>query len=643
MTAAPVIVPAVPAFSAGGTPYAPAFDDIYHSAGGALGQARHVFLGGNGLPERWRGARRFTVLETGFGTGLNFLATWQAWREDPARSDWLHFVSIEKHPFSAADLPRMLRAALVEDLAAQALAAQLAHAWPLLTPGLHRLSFEAGRVTLTLAFGDVESLLPQLDLRADAIYLDGFAPAKNPAMWSARVFSGAARHAVPGATLATYSAAAAVREGLIRAGFAVERVQGFRGKRHMLRATRLKGRGPPPACVPAGGRHALVIGAGLAGCGVAHALAMRGWHITLLERAGAAAAAASGNPAGTFHPVYARDETPLTRLTRNAFLHGTAAWRAIEARGQRIDWQACGALQLPGPRQGGAGVPDTGAWPAALVRSVGRAEAGALAGVALREGGLWFAGGGWVDPASLCRAQLGDAGAAVTQRYDAGVAGCEHAGGQWHASDAAGRRIASAPAIVFANAGDVLRLQPQLAAAVRLIRGQITFLPAAALPSLRACVLGRAYLIPAARGRIVCGATYQPGDADLATRAADHADNLQRCAAALAIALPALPALDPAALAGRTGLRMVCGDRLPLIGALGQDAWCAAGFASRGILWGSLAGEVIAARIEGEPAPLEAGLARAIDPARYLRAPDGQPAAPREKRNAAPWPGTASA
>jgi len=623
MSAAPVIVPAERAFSTDGTPYAPGFDDIYHNARGALGQVRHVFLGGNGLPQRWRGARRFSVLETGFGTGLNFLATWQAWRDDPARSDWLHFVSIEKHPLRATDLPAMLRPAIAEDADMQALATQLAQAWPMPTPGLHRLTFEAGHVTLTLAFGDAEALLPQLDLRADAIYLDGFEPAKNPAMWSARVFSGAARHAVPGATLATYTASGAVGEGLIRAGFAVERVDGFPGKRHMLRATRLKGRGPPLPAAPAGGRHALVIGAGLAGCGVAQALAMRGWRITLLERAAAPALEASGNPAGTFHPVFARDETPLTRLTRNAFLHGTAAWRRVEARGGRIDWQACGALQLPGARQGITGVPDTGAWPEALVRDVGRDEASALTGVTLREGGLWFAGGGWVDPGSLCRAQLGDAGAALTQRFDAAVATCEHDDAGWHALDASGHRIASAPVIVFANAGDALRLQPRLTGAVRLIRGQVTFLPAAALPSLRACVLGRAYLVPAADGRIVCGATYQPGDSDLATRAADHTDNMQRCVAALGADLPVL---DPGLLGGRAGLRMVTTDRLPLIGALGQDAWCAAGFASRGILWGGLAGEVIAARLEGEPAPLEAGLLRAIDPARFARPPAGQPA-----------------
>ncbi len=614
MSAAPVIVPAVRAFNADGTPFAPAYDDIYHSAGGALGQAQHVFLGGNGLPQRWRGAHRFTILETGFGLGLNFLATWRAWRDDPGRSGWLHYVSVEKHPFTAIDLPLALTPAIAGDPAMQALAAQLVQAWPMLTPGLHRLSFEAGRVTLTLAFGDAGAMLPQLALRADAIYLDGFAPAKNPAMWSAAVFSGVARHAVTGASLATYSAAAEVREGLIRAGFAVERVEGFAGKRHMLRATRLKGRAPPPPGLPAGGRHALVIGAGLAGCGVAHALAARGWRITLLERARASALAASGNSAGTFHPMFAREETPLTRLTRNAFLHGTAAWRAIESRGGQIAWQACGALQLPGQRQGAAGIPDAGAWPAELVRNVDRAEARALTGVALQQGGLWFPGGGWLDPASLCRAQLQDTGDAVEAVFEAGVARCEYTGGAWHAVAGNGERLASAPAVVFANASDAMRLSPQIATTMRSVRGQVTLLPQTGLPALAACVLGRAYMLPARAGHIVCGATYQPDDPGLDVRAADHDDNLRRCGAALE---GGLPQPDPAVLEGRAGIRAVTRDRLPMIGALGGDAWCATGFASRGILWGTLAGEVIAARLEGEPAPLEAPLLRAVDPRRF--------------------------
>ncbi|HEY4637314.1 MAG TPA: tRNA (5-methylaminomethyl-2-thiouridine)(34)-methyltransferase MnmD, partial [Burkholderiales bacterium] len=183
------LVPARLAFAADGTPNSRAYNDVYHSAEGGAAQARHVFLGGNGLPARWRDARRFTIFETGFGLGLAFLATWQAWREDPARPARLHFVSVERHPFSTQDLA-VLHAPHAEFAP---LAEELRSAWPLLVPGMHRLEFESGRLVLTLAFGDAAELAPQLRLAADAIYLDGFAPAKNPDMWSPALLKAVAR------------------------------------------------------------------------------------------------------------------------------------------------------------------------------------------------------------------------------------------------------------------------------------------------------------------------------------------------------------------------------------------------------------------------------------------------------------------
>ena len=166
--------------------------DVYHPRHGALPQARHVFLGGNGLPARWRGRDRFVVLETGFGLGNNFLATWAAWRDDPERCTRLRFISIESRPLSRADL-----ASVPREAGLGALAAQLAASWPPATCNLHRLSFESGSVQLLLALGDVAAWLPQLDASVDAFFLDGFAPARNPAMWEARLFKAMARIAAP--------------------------------------------------------------------------------------------------------------------------------------------------------------------------------------------------------------------------------------------------------------------------------------------------------------------------------------------------------------------------------------------------------------------------------------------------------------
>ncbi|MCU0950573.1 MAG: tRNA (5-methylaminomethyl-2-thiouridine)(34)-methyltransferase MnmD, partial [Burkholderiaceae bacterium] len=296
-----------------GVPYSARFDDVYASRDGALGQARHVFLGGNELPARWAGRAQFVILETGFGLGTNVLATWQAWRDDPARPARLHIVSVEAHPVDAA----ALRAAAPPELEARA--EQLAAQWPLPLPGLHRLLFDDGAVTLTLVFGDATTLLPTLALGADAIYLDGFAPDRNPAMWSPPLLKGVTRLARPGATLATWCTARAVREALAAGGFALSLRDGFGRKRQMLTgryAPRFVVRRHEPPAAYDGERRAIVVGGGLAGCSAALAFAQRGWAVDLVERGERIAAGASALPGGQMHPLVSADDSRLARLTR---------------------------------------------------------------------------------------------------------------------------------------------------------------------------------------------------------------------------------------------------------------------------------------------------------------------------------------
>lgn len=213
-----------------GIPFSVAFGDVYHTVDGGLGQAWHVFLAGNHLPFRWRERDDFTILETGFGLGLNFLVTWHAWRNDPLRSRHLHFISVEKFPFLPADLARLHASwpqfAMQSD--------ELIRQWPSLDEGHHDLFFDDGRIQLTLLLGDAREQFPKLEAQADAIYLDGFSPAKNPDMWSLSIFEQLHRLGAQNCTLATWSVAGAVRNGLKQAGFAVAKTQGFGGKRQML-------------------------------------------------------------------------------------------------------------------------------------------------------------------------------------------------------------------------------------------------------------------------------------------------------------------------------------------------------------------------------------------------------------------------
>ena len=226
-----------------GSPHSPRFNDRYRSRSGGLAQAVSVFLTGTGLPAAWRGRDRFSVLETGFGLGTNFLCTWAAWEADPQRSESLQFASVEAFPVSAADLVRSACNASAEDqsefsiaLRLPVLAEQLAQVWHGLSPGVQQREFSGGRVQLTLAVGEVQAGLQEIKCLADAVYLDGFSPALNPQMWSAQTLHLVAQHCRPGTTLATYTVARSVRERLQQLGFSVEKCPGLPPKRDRLQA-----------------------------------------------------------------------------------------------------------------------------------------------------------------------------------------------------------------------------------------------------------------------------------------------------------------------------------------------------------------------------------------------------------------------
>jgi len=322
-------------FAPDGTPFSASYGDVYHSAHGGPEQARHVFIAGNDLPQRWQGKDRFVILETGFGLGLNFLASWQAWKNDAQRCRRLHFVSFEKHPFTAADLA----------IAQQAwpefaeFAAELQQHWPLLTPGVHRLHLDGGNVILTLFFGDATQQLRTVNAAVDAFFLDGFSPAKNPELWTPQLCKALARLSSEGTTLATWSVAGHVRQALIEAEFDLEKRPGFAGKRQML-SGRFRSRRPNRHQPPAE-RRAIVIGAGIAGSATAYALAAAGWRVTVLEQAATPATGASSNLAGMLRPLPSVDDNRISRLTRAGFFATRARLAALAAFPERIELR-CG-------------------------------------------------------------------------------------------------------------------------------------------------------------------------------------------------------------------------------------------------------------------------------------------------------------
>jgi tRNA 5-methylaminomethyl-2-thiouridine biosynthesis bifunctional protein len=641
------LIPATLAFRDNGTLFSSRHHDIYHSAVGGLAQAEHVFLQGNELPQRWQRRRIFTVLETGFGIGINFLMTWAAWRADPERCERLHFVSIEKHPFARDDLLAAY-AALVPDESIASLGRTLANAWPMLVPGTHRLEFEGGRVTLTLVFGDVAQALPTLWLKADAFYLDGFAPAKNPEMWAPAVFKSLARLAGEGATFATYTSAGDVKRALEQNGFAYRKVDGFGWKRAMLRghfAPRWRvRRHEPPAPLEVSERHAIVIGTGLAGCAVIERLAARGWHITSLERNAAVARDASGNPAGVFHPMLSRDDGVASRITRAGFLYALRRWDALAASGHHLARGTAGLLQLAADEEEARAMTaalEAFAYPSDYVTPVSFAQAEQIAKLRVAQAGWFFPHGGWIDPASLCNAQCAAAGDLLEQRFGVEVASVERVGEEWNVLDANGHTIARAPVVIFANAHHAAQVAALQYAPTRSVRGQLTLLPAGNARPLGVPVIGDGYAVPLPDGITLTGATYDIDDPEASLQPAGQIENLDRIARMLPTLANAIDARMATSLPGRVAFRCVTSDRLPMIGALADEAaairdaerlrgawpldlpratglYGAFAYGSRGLVWAGIGAELIASQIEGEPWPIERNLAEDLDPARFL-------------------------
>ncbi|MEK9711414.1 MAG: tRNA (5-methylaminomethyl-2-thiouridine)(34)-methyltransferase MnmD, partial [Thalassolituus sp.] len=344
-----------------GLPIADAFDDPYFSVENGLEETRYVFLKNNGLPQRFaEGTGPFRIIETGFGTGLNFLATWQAFTQEATPERWLHFTSVEKFPLTPEQLTKAL--ALWPELAD--LSQKLIDRYPPATPGFHVLSWPEERVTLTLIFADVHDAFPELNGPVDAWYLDGFAPSKNPAMWSDELFKEIrriSRNPLPDRipTVATFTAAGLVRRGLKGAGFQVAKVPGFGRKREMLAGSYNATTGPekselhnrlPWQLTPEPlkyGSHVVVAGAGLAGCTTARALAERGFKVTLCDPDGIANGA-SGNPQGGLYiKLAADDQATHSDFYRQAYLLALKEVRRVLGEGSKGEyWNDCGVLQL---------------------------------------------------------------------------------------------------------------------------------------------------------------------------------------------------------------------------------------------------------------------------------------------------------
>lgn len=584
-----------------GEPRSGRYGDVYFSAEDGLAETRAVFLTGCGLPGAWAGRRDFTVAELGFGSGLNIAALLDLWRRHRPEDGRLHIFSIEGYPLDADQAGRALSAwpEIREATAA------LVDRWPAATPGFHRIDLPGFHAVLDLAVGEVEWALDQWTGRADAWFLDGFAPSVNPDMWSGAVFDQIAAKSAPDARVATFTVAGVVRRGLAERGFAVEKRPGHGRKRERLEARRT---GDP---VVARSRSVIVIGAGIAGAAVARALTAAGLTPVVIEADGPGAGA-SGFPAALVTPRFDLGDETVAALFAQALERADVLYSPLPGA-----VLARGVLQLAGTERDARRFGPIAAqpiWADGAITPADDAQASRIVGEPIEGSGLSMSPAFVVAPRAILSAWL--APDAVRPGKAARVE--PHPGG-WRIVDATGAVLAEAETVVLCAGAGSIDLAPDLS--LSPVRGQAEWVETNAEPN---AVAWGGYVAPTGAG-FLFGATHDRGDTGTDIRPGDTERNL----AALAARLPRLAAgVNRSAVRSRAATRATTRDRLPIAGAVPGHAglFVLGGLGSRGFCLAPLLGEHVAALISGLPSPLTSDVAERITPSRATLAPGARQA-----------------
>lgn len=638
------------------TPFAENFDDVYFSRDQGIAESNYVFLQQNNLPERWLNwsqNRAFVMAETGFGTGLNLLVAIASFLKTAPATARLHWISTELYPLTPSDLKRAHAfwpefsdlAQLVEEN------------YPLPISGFHRLNLHP-RITVDLLLGDAASNLSALAGKVDAWCLDGFAPSKNPSMWTEQLFTALAKASHANTTFATFTAAGVVKRGLQAVGFNVNRVAGFGRKREMLSGVfnpAVTDEKPLPLTSSTINKtqSIAIIGAGLAGLATAEALIKRGFKVDLYE-AQTPASGGSGNKQGALYIKLAVDANPSSRFYLAGLEYSRRWLEALDPKQQF--WSPTGVLQLATNEREAKRQQrflTNQQLPQALVKAVNQTQASELAGSATAAGGLFFPRAGWVKPKALSEhlaKMLSNLtlnkltlynNLAVTGLTQVKLANEEKV---WQLATAKGSK--NYQQVVICCAAAAKNFAPSQTLPITAVRGQVSYLPLKgcldqeAIP--RTVVCGKGYALPPADNTLCFGATFDAEDSSLELSQTDQLQNQQE----LTAVLPTLLAeLSTSSLNGRVSFRCASPDYLPLVGQVPDvgawqknytstqsnlaladfpsewncsGLWLNLGHGSRGLASIPLASELLASLLVGEPAPFEQALVNCLNPARFI-------------------------
>ncbi|MGO1462948.1 MAG: FAD-dependent 5-carboxymethylaminomethyl-2-thiouridine(34) oxidoreductase MnmC [Marinobacter sp.] len=573
-TAPPAIEPAEPSWGKDTAEFK-SFGRQYGCSKKELEDFRHGFIEHNSLPARFSSvpeAGSFVVAEAGFGSGLNFLATWQAWQAwKPDHAATLHFVASERAPLTL----QALKSALSIWPEFQDLANELIASYPPLVHGAHRIVLAEGTVRLTLFFGESNDAWDTLTFKADAWILNGFEPTLAPEIWQKTATKEAIQHKQPDTS----------------------------------------GSQAPSVAV---------IGAGIAGCLLANNLARRGHRVTLIDAADEPGSAASGNLQGAMYVKLGVEFNHQTQLALSALTFSQRYY----ARYTDQFWHPTGLIQLAWSNKEQSRqrrFTERNQYPEELLRSVTRHEAETLAGAKLPCGGLWFPGCGWLEPNKLCKSLALQPG--IKQVFGYAVNQLEPFDGHWCVSGAAPHNSDIHADQVVICAG---HLTPELIPGpgsfrFKAIRGQVTYLPDPLIAQPRAVICGARYLNPVhnAQGEnlAVVGATFDLHSKETATTIESHRENIQAVSSMVPDIISQNLANDglPDQLEGRVGFRCTTHDYQPVAGVLsdtqGQNIeglYLLTGMGSKGLTYAPVLAEFVADQLTGQPQALPATLAKRL-------------------------------
>lgn len=668
-------------FNESGTPVADHFDDVYFSNDSGIDETQHVFVAGNDLAERWQQWRNptFVIAETGFGTGLNFLVAMRAFNEFRAANPdhplkRLYFITTEKFPLPQQDMQRALEAFPALKDEAQALASL----YPMGLEGCHRLHFDNHSTTLDLWIGDVHELLPQwhspIKGLIDAWFLDGFAPSKNPDMWTDALFGQMARLSKTGTTFGTFTAAGIVKRGLAGVGFTIKKRNGFGRKRDMLTGVfdRDNENVQHKLRLPAGPYYryvndsldktskVAVVGSGLAAATACLALVKRGISTTLYFDGDTLASGASGNPQGGFYPQLHSEASIASRIQAHSFLYARQAYdHTIEhakACGLAdVAHDFCGVIQLSfndkvAERQNKLAAADV--WPEALIKPVDSKEVSDIANLALPYSGLYIGLGGWLSPPQLVTAMIEEALQSGKLELKPNHTYVSHEAVEttkqrvqirFNFDSAESEEVITADHLILALGAGAVNASDFNSLSLRPVRGQVEAIPTQMpIEQLNTVLCHKGYMTPVFEGRHALGSTYVKNDLSTDVRGDETEMNLATHEQALA-STDIVQALQHDGKA-RAATRLGSPDHQPVVGALHnfdslKEHYTMLGvgkpltsapvlpssvvstltcLGSRGLTTAPLMAEVLVSSLCKEPLPLSNELLNAVNTSRFM-------------------------